>query len=341
MKNIQQDSKKDHEPKDWFYSNLPAPRVRTYNNLSHEDKCVFNVLHPFSQEYYSILTPLFLAESDIADPSSANFIFNNYDTLFVRDGLMTVWDFFIKNPKPHNKTKTILLDEQFSFAVPKAWYKKVYLCSTMNTKKPRRKKDKILVYINLITALDDIQFIKKELLAIKDEIPGHDLKLEFYINLKEDGFFWSPQSNIYSEFYHELFEIFGTDISFSCWTDLEKKGSFDNYYIYEINEGLFYSDSFVRFHLLSRGGHLFDTPTHEDLNEKQNENSKDEQWFDLSLTHGVLARSSFKLHEWTPEDQKRITKLQSFADQSTKHNAPWKKGSIEFSRKLKEIAANY
>ena len=321
--------KKLLNPKDWFYYPFPMPRYRNYDVLPELSKAYLYAMNPFTQEYYSLLNPTFLLETNL------EVLANNVPTVFIRDGGLQLLTFFWQYPSPPSSIKSIIIDESLQFLIPKEWYKKVHLYKILPTNPPRTPKKKLLVYGVVMTNLCDENFIFAELDKIKVMSKTLKLDAEFYFHLKDDIFYWTQQNALISNVMKRVSDNFGPSIKFHDYKSIEKQDSFSDYYIYEINEKMLYADSWVLHHLLTKEAHLLNEKSSRDISM-----DKSLEWLDLSLTYGVLIKSSFEMKRLDKDAEETIKTLKEYTMKSPKKNAYWPEELPSFYRKLKSLYAD-
>lgn len=125
----------------------PKDEVYTFNNIihrrvAHESVATFHgYIVQHTHYFFSPLNQIYLFLID--DLSALAF----FEKVFVRDGLLTLKLFFLRNPKPNGLQTKLLINIRFEKFIPKAWFDNVFFYNyRYSAPKTVQKKTLIIAY---------------------------------------------------------------------------------------------------------------------------------------------------------------------------------------------------
>lgn len=143
--------------------------VYTFNNVVHR-KVIFESVATYhgyivqhAHYFFSPLNQIYLFLVD--DLATLAF----FDKVFVRDGLLTLKLFFLRNPKPNGLQTKLLINSRFRKFIPKAWSDNIYFYTyKLKSTSPVKKRSLIISY-HLDTLHCPVEVLKEKLLNAQTE----------------------------------------------------------------------------------------------------------------------------------------------------------------------------
>jgi hypothetical protein len=229
-------------------------------------------LSPHSDFYYSSLCPIFSFE--IRNNDSLNL----FTSVLLRDGVISLLNFFLKNPTPVGVRTKVLINENLSQIVPKAWFDRVWYYRSHSKVKTNGVKFNYIVNLENYgpMLLESIRNDFKEILS-----SGYkDINI---IPTAVSGFGQGDRSRLPSciaSFSNDISKEFKErDLSFSSIIELDKDELLGSSFKLNKNVFLWTSDSYIAHYLLSNGASDFTQNGHDETSDKSE--------VELSLYHGM------------------------------------------------------
>jgi hypothetical protein len=224
-----------------------ARHVRTTNNF----------LHHHALNYFSTLRPLFLHQLKSPD------VLDYFSYVQIRDGLLNLMYFFYRWRKPLTGNTLLLIPSHFRKYVPEEWQNNVALyslCPKESNEEAVRKSEKIYFIVSILDSRHfTTDYLLKKIQEIK-KIYGHRWN-EIQINLLSLGAniptdisdFFDEKMKYQYEVYKTIINVLPGNVRHVTWGDLTNEG-LEGSVFFDFNEcDFYYSDSYVRYYLLSRG----------------------------------------------------------------------------------------
>jgi len=220
-------------------------------------------LYPHSEEYFSVLKPVFLHQIKSADVLSA------YRPLLVRDGALGLLDFFLRYPAPPDRDCHVFLHADLAWTVPAAWdasvaYYRVHSVSPLDAKQVND------VYL-VVSVIDDKQCSLSQFSARLHAVKRFfaDETVRYHVTFLAAHVFGKnsterdARSRLHFEMTRAALDVFGDDVDYVPWPEVQNRKLGASAF-FEFNpRRFFYSDSFVTHQLLSKGGKSFGQQTPE------------------------------------------------------------------------------
>lgn len=248
------------------------------------------------KKYYSNAKPLWLYEvKNLASIGTYSFV-------QVRDGLLTLLNFFEQFPEPENIITKLLIKSNLSYIIPDAWEKNVYLYDNVLAHDKNHFEDKLKKsnYVFLLVTPDEGQYPIK---AFRKKLQEIKKTLNFLENKKAKIFcvmaptphiligMNKPKENIEPyEFSKALALEFQDNFEFITYEKLLSMKLSESAFIDLNLNNFFYSDSSLVNQLLSKGATPLNLSEYECLPDHNDIQTL------VSLNHGV------KLHNQLPSD---------------------------------------
>ena len=226
---------------------------------------------PHGLDYVSPVNALFLYK--LKDLQQLSYFKN----VFVRDGALLLFKFFIQNPSPGRLKTNLILSEKLCFLVPTAWSAQTYYYRSYSS---RIEKPQTVLLHGIMDEynLSDKVFDQK-INQLKSLYPNSRFAglLNFpFPETQEDLWKWNQ---FHAKIYKKLLKLF-PDFQFLNWNEAQKLPA-SNLALFDIGHGEFwYSDSYLNHYFLQKGSSLIS-------NAKTLENSKIIEKIDFSSFHGL------------------------------------------------------
>ena len=230
-------------------SNIPS---EFYNNKELND--VWS-LTPYSDNYYSILNPLF---SKIF--VELNKKGHQYPVVLLRDGALDLYEFVCTHPDPLVFDQKFIINQNLSFILPEQWLKNVILFDYYHTPQNHYRlemhKKRLIISTIVNDAFITTTKAKEYFKILKDFALKHDLEVVLHLPIRENHYFKVDYKNQNAAFDLSLmaFDVFGTETKFMSDKTFKSSSDFrDSYYALIPNDFLCLSDNYLEHHLLING----------------------------------------------------------------------------------------
>lgn len=220
-------------------------------------KVINRFFEPHSKKFFSTLRPLFLHQLKSNDALAY------FSPVLSRDGLCSLLYYFRRNPFPPSSDVFLLINRRFAAFIPEAWrYHVGFYHVVPRAGRPVRRSDCKDVYL-LLSPLGprhcSLDYLRERLRAVKRSSVEEAQNVRFYVLafFNQSALISGEKIDQRSRYFFELvscvLQELGSAAEFMDWDRLltrELEGSI----FLDCNEfDLFYSESFVNQHFLSRG----------------------------------------------------------------------------------------
>ncbi len=229
------------------------------------------MLSPHGLDYVSPVNALFLYKLKELQQLSY------FKNVFVRDGALLLFKFFIQNPRPERLKTNLIISEKLCFLVPEAWSAQTYFYRPYTS---RVEKLQIVLLHGIMHEhnISDKNFDQK-INQLKSLYPNSRFVglLNFpFPETQEELWKWNQ---FHTQFYRKLLRLF-PDFQFMNWNEVQKLPA-SHLALCDIGHGEFwYSDSYLGHYFLQKGSSLI-------TNTATLDNSKIIEKIDFSSFHGV------------------------------------------------------
>ena len=233
---------------DWLLSQS-KDEITSLNDISRwmteslEAEEFFKYIAPHAKYYFSPLNNFFLFL--LKDFSSLN----HFQKVFVRDGLLGLKLFFLRNPTPKNLKTKLIVNRLFKRYIPESWQSNVILYSyRLDQMEMTTLRDNLIILCHPDSLHCPEQFVKNMLKDTKQYQKVYCLLTEPRTT-DTDGFISSSVFNKIKEFTLH----FKSDIIVSHIDKISNKDIAASDFL-ELNQNCFlFSDCYMRWHLLTNG----------------------------------------------------------------------------------------
>ncbi len=212
-------------------------------------------LAPYSDNYYSILNPMYSKIS--LEMSNSD---EEYPIVLLRDGAFDLFEFIQKNPDPGKFTQTMIVHHSLAKLLNPLWLENVIFYETLffNNENYRLKKNKSKLLIS--TIINDAFFTHDQMSqafkVAKEFCDRNRLQVELHLPIRENLYFTSDYKNLNPAFDLAIlaFDIFGPDVTLVSDKDVQKSSDFREYYFYFApNDKFCISDNYLEHYMLCNG----------------------------------------------------------------------------------------
>jgi hypothetical protein len=232
-------------------------------------------LWPFALNYHNPLNPVLLAQIEDLDQLS------KASSWFVRDGKIALIYFFEKFPAPKKNTGILFISESFAGLVPAVWRKNTN-CYSLYQKNSANRPNKILLSgLACLAAGHESQ--RSQLLSqIKKKFNSEELRQKkIYVFVPSRHFNFMKEQTFHAEFFYHLFRFFPGEVEIVNWNFLTTLKNFNDFLLVDLNPDTIWSDSYLTYYVLSKGGSVFDVPIVKSIEQLD---------FPLSNYHGLKTK---------------------------------------------------
>lgn len=240
------------EPREWFYSHLPAPFP--FPSLRPEETSAnanfIRNLHPFTAEYYQKLIPIF--SSFITEKTEMN----TYDSLFLRDGIIGLLQFILKNQNIIKNSPTrFLIHQSLAPFLPTELIDSFSFYSLHSTPLKKTEKKRLLLAGTFFNEHLNKPYIERVLSKLRTQVPTN-CSIDIYFSTGNSG--QNPKQII--DTFKTIEKILGPIERQLEWKQVYFQRflpeSFTDCYFFELNPKFYYADSFVSHYFLKKGAEL-------------------------------------------------------------------------------------
>lgn len=230
-------------------SNIPS---EFYNNIKLNR---IWALAPYSDNYYSILNPLF---SKIYLELTKKG--HHYPVVLLRDGALDLFEFVVNNPDPLKFDQKFIIHQSLSFILPEIWLKNVILFDYFHQPKGAYRLEMIKKRLIVSTIVNNAFISSKQALEhfnlLKDFASKNNLEVLLHLPIRENHYFTTDYKDQNAAFDLSLiaFDVFGSQTKFISDKLLKSSSDYrDSYYALIPNNFLCLSDNYIEHHFLMNG----------------------------------------------------------------------------------------
>lgn len=242
---------------------------------------VTRFLHPHSEDYFSVLKPVFLHQLKSVD------VLTNLAPVLARDGAVGLLDFFMRHPRPPSADTYLFVHYDLSWAVPEEWTGAVayYRVAAEDDRASKALGNAGVVHL-ILSAINErhcgLADLTGAIEKLKSVFAGKPIRLCLTMLqariFGKDDFESDVRSEMSFVMTKHVLETFGPGVEYAPWSAIQKAELGQRVFA-ELNPRRFYfADSFVTHHFLGKGCVLFGASLPE----------KDEVSLPLSFTHRYL-----------------------------------------------------
>jgi len=301
---------------DWFHTSLPSKQTGLLIRNGAIEVFIQS-MWPASIGYFSALNPIFVGDQQ------EFILMNRSDIWFLKDGIVPLMWFFKNHPKPKNFKSRLLVHEALASLVPAAWR---HLTGTyrIDQVEPSSsfQRQGFLVVGKLMESNLSIAGLTRQVDAFIESLGTNRIKNGEILFFLPGGHGLS--SKYYAECMVKLCNAFGPKISVLDWEQFESRESYKGFELLEINEKIFYADSFLMHLPLSKGATLHRSKTEE------TKMRAGETALRLSKYHQVIYNQNFLKSDVSDSSQLATRKLskidlyfKKIEGEPTQGNLPW------------------
>jgi hypothetical protein len=262
-----QDAKNDHYGvANWAATSKstlsPAQNDSVKSARANDVASFFQTVWPASESYVSALQPIFLV-----DLPKLNELSPNQDWL-VRDGLLPLIWFFVKNPEPGRYSGRLRIPHEFQAFVPDAWRKQVDLYQifeetaegftpSFEAREAKHEVREILLMGLIMPSVCSLSRLEFELSEIVRFVGGREalskvqLRAFLPVRFEETSVYNGPA--YFNRYMTSICAALGTDIEYLAFESFQWMYPRAGSWVHEFNERWLYSDSYLTMLALSKG----------------------------------------------------------------------------------------
>ncbi len=223
----------------------------------------FGRLWPACDPYVSRLNPAFLADLQALDTGRPN------ERWLIRDGLLSLIWFFIKNPAPNSFKGSLLIDSEFEAFVPDAWRPQASLYDFFPdgyeaASKPTEVKDLVLLGL-IMPSVCSLSRLESDLSRMTQIVGGQkkwkDVRIRAVLPARYEISDAFAGHAFYNRFMSTLVQYLGPNVEYLEPHTYQWHHFNSSTWFHEFNEKYLYADSFFTEIALSKGHWAMDVQT--------------------------------------------------------------------------------
>lgn len=225
----------------WKLAEFEGEELTSKSELKREQSDFLNGFWPFLNDYYSPLNPVF-------SPAYRRFLHDlrEGETAWLRDGLVPL-TWFLRENSPQSIRGHLLAPERFAAFVPSAWRPKFsfYRLITPEISRPKT----LFIACPVHERFVKLEQVEKQLSAAAKKLGRNKVDVKMYCPVK-----WG-RDTFPAEFMRRVFKYF-PNADVLSWHAIANLGALKDTVYLELNGDYIISDSYVQYHMLSRGAGL-------------------------------------------------------------------------------------
>lgn len=243
-----------HSPKSTIFQYIGASNI-TADYYSHKKLERIWALAPYSDNYFSVLNPLFSkVYLELVKKG------HHFPVVLLRDGVIDLLEFVTKNPDPLVFEQRFMIHQKLSYVLPRAWLDQVMLFdfyhkpqNSFRIKTLRKRLIISTIVNNFFISYDQIRVYFESLAKFARD---QQLEVQLHFPIRENHYFKNAYKDQNQAFDISLiaFEIFGTQTKIISDKSLKSSSDFrDCYYAFIPEDRLCLSDNYLEHYLLING----------------------------------------------------------------------------------------